>query len=69
MYFKRLYDLRVDHDLTQQQIADHLICHRLIYGKYERGEREIPCSMVIKLAKFYGTTTDYIFGLTDEMHK
>ena len=69
MYFKRLHDLRIDHDLTQQQIADFLICNRRVYSRYERGEREIPCSMVIKLAKFYGATTDYIFGLTDDMHK
>ena len=66
MYFKRLYDLRTDHDLTQQQISDHLICNRYVYARYERGDREIPVSMVIKLAKFYNTSTDYILGLTDD---
>ena len=69
MYFKRLYDLRTDHDLTQKQVAEYLICHPKVYSRYERGDREIPSSMVIKLAKFYNTTTDYIFGLSDEMHK
>lgn len=69
MYFKRLYDLRADHDLTQQQVADYLICNRRVYSRYERGEREIPSSMVIKLAELYNTSTDYIFGLTDDMHK
>ncbi|MBR5539674.1 MAG: helix-turn-helix transcriptional regulator [Clostridia bacterium] len=65
MFFKRLYDLRTDHDLTQQQVAEHLICDRRVYGRYERGEREIPCSMLIKLAELYNTSTDYILGLTD----
>lgn len=69
MYFKRLHDLRVDRDLTQQQVAEYLICNRRVYSRYERGEREIPSSMVIKLAKFYNTSTDYIFGLTDDMQK
>ncbi|MBR5507833.1 MAG: helix-turn-helix transcriptional regulator [Clostridia bacterium] len=66
MYFKRLYDLRIDNDLTQQQVADYLICNRLVYARYEKGQREIPVSMVIKLAKLYNTTSDYILGISDK---
>lgn len=66
MVFKRLYDLRTDNDLTQEQVADYLTCNRQVYARYERGLREIPVSMVIKLAKFYNVSTDYILGLTDE---
>ena len=65
MYFKRLYDLRIDHDLTQQQVADYLVCNRLVYARYERGQREIPVSMLIKLADFYNTSVDYILGRTN----
>ena len=65
MYFKRLYDLRADHDLSQREVAEKLVCHPKVYGRYERGVREIPVSMVIKLAKLYNTSTDYILGLTD----
>ena len=65
MYFKRMYDLRVDNDMTQQQVADYLVCNRLVYARYERGQREIPVSMLIKLAKLYNTSTDYILGLVD----
>lgn len=65
MYLKRLCDLRTDNDLTQQKVAEYLVCNRRVYSRYERGEREIPSSMVIKLAKLYNTSTDYIFGLTD----
>ena len=49
MYFKRLYDLRIDNDLTQQQVADYLTCNRQVYARYERGIREIPVSMLVKL--------------------
>jgi len=65
MFFKRLYDLRTDNDLTQQQIADYLMCNRQVYARYERGIREIPVSMVIKLAAFYNVSTDYILGIED----
>ena len=65
MYFRRLYDLRTDNDKTQQEIADYLLCHRQVYARYERGIREIPVSMLIKLAKYYKTSVDYILGLTD----
>ena len=67
MIFKRIHSLRCDRDLTQQQVADYLVCNRQVYARYERGQREIPVSMIIKLAKFYNTSTDYILGLTDEM--
>ena len=66
MYFRRIYDLRIDNDMTQQQVADYLLCHRVVYARYEKGHREIPVSMLIKLAELYGTTTDYILGLTDK---
>ena len=66
MHFQRIYDLRIDHDMTQQQVADYLLCNRIVYARYERGQREIPVSIVIKLAELYKTTTDYILGLTDK---
>ncbi len=65
MFFQRLYNLRTDNDKTQQDIADYLMCNRQVYARYERGLREIPVSMVIELAKYYNTSTDYILGLTD----
>lgn len=67
MKFQRIYDLRIDNDKTQQEIADYLMCNRQVYARYERGLREIPVSMLIKLSKYYKTSTDYILGLTDEM--
>ncbi len=69
MYFKRLYDLRNDHDLTQQNVADYLTCNRQVYARYERGLREIPVSMLIKLADLYDTSVDYILERTDDISK
>ena len=66
MYFQRIGDLRQDHDKTQRQIAELLQCNRQVYARYERGIREIPVSMLIKLAKYYGVTADYILGLSDQ---
>lgn len=65
MFIKRLHDLRIDNDLTQQQVADYLMCNRQVYARYERGLREIPISMIVKLAELYKTSVDYILGRTD----
>ena len=52
-YTKRLEDLRIDADKTQQQIADILVCQREVYRRYEKGERELPLWAAIKLAEYY----------------
>ncbi len=65
MYFKRIAELRIDHDKGQKEIAAFLNLHPNVYGRYERGDREIPVWAVIKLADYYHTSTDYILGRTD----
>ncbi len=67
MEFKRIKDLREDHDKTQQGIADILNMHRSVYRRYESGEREAPSWVIVKLAQYYGVSTDYLLGLTDKM--
>ena len=62
LYFKRLSDLRIDHDLTQQQVADILGCKREVYRRYEKGTRTIPVDFLIKLADYYGVSVDHILG-------
>ena len=64
MKFPRLADMRYDHDLNQTEVAKYLCMHPEVYGRYERGTREIPAWAVIKLAKLYHTSTDYLLGLT-----
>ena len=63
-YYPRLRDLREDHDLTQQQVADYLGMKQPQYSRYERGLRDVPTDVLIRLAKLYQTTTDYILGLS-----
>lgn len=58
----RIRDMREDNDLTQQQIAKILLCDQSLYSKYERGEREIPLHLLIKLADYYSTSLDYLVG-------
>ena len=65
MHFPRLRDLREDADRTQKYVADYLQMDRVVYRRYESGEREIPVWAVIRLAELYHTTTDYILGLSD----
>lgn len=64
-YYRRIRDLREDRDLTQQDIADYLEMKQSQYSRYERGIRDIPTDILIKLARYYKTSTDYILGLTD----
>jgi len=60
----RLRDLREDADLTQNQVAQYLNMSQTGYSKYETGENDIPTRVLIALAAFYGTSADYLLGIT-----
>ena len=64
-YYPRLRDLREDRDMTQQAVADLLGMKQSQYNRYERGIRDLPTDILIHLARFYNTSTDYILGLTE----
>ena len=66
MYLKRVEDLRIDNDLTQQEVANILNCKREVYRRYEKGIRELPLSYAIILAKFYHVSLDYLVGSSDK---
>ena len=61
----RLKDLREDNDLSQQDIAEYLNIPTRTYSSYENEERGLPIDILIKLAKFYNTSTDFILRLTN----
>lgn len=65
-YYPRLRDLREDGDLSQQQVADYLGMKQPHYSRYERGLRDVPSDILIRLAGLYGTSVDYLLGLTNE---
>lgn len=66
MHYPRLKDLREDHDMTQQKLVEILEMHKTTYTNYEQGKREIPFELVIRLAKLYNVSLDYIAGLSND---
>ena len=64
--YKRIRELREDNDLLQKHLAEYLHCSQVAYSRYELGTRDIPTPVLIDLAKFYNTTTDYILGISDK---
>ncbi len=69
MVFKRIRDLREDADLKQKDVAAILNCSQQVYSNYELGQRDVPTDILIALAKYYETTTDYILELSDDRYK
>lgn len=62
-YIKIIRDLREDHDLTQEQIAQYLGTSQTMYARYERGANELPIRHLIKLCELYNVSADYILGI------
>ena len=65
--YRRLRDLREDHDLRQADIASYLQCTQVCYSNYEMGKRDVPTEVLCRLADYYGTSTDYLLGRTNEL--
>ncbi len=63
--YERIRALREDRDLKQKEIAQLLQVSQGTYSRYESGYLDIPSSVLIKLASFYGVSVDYLLGLTD----
>lgn len=68
MEYKRIKELRIDNDKSQKEVADHLSIAQRTYSGYENGTRNIPVQIVVALAKYYGTTADYLLNLSDDRH-
>jgi len=64
-YYRRIRDMREDHDLTQRQLAAILNMAQPQYNRYEQGLRDIPTAVLIQLADLYQTSTDYLLGRTE----
>lgn len=65
----KLKDLREDRDLKQREIAKLIKTTQSYYSQLENGQKIITVDRLIKLAKFYNVSTDYILGLTDSKNK
>ncbi len=63
--YRRIRELREDRELTQKELAAILKCSQQVYSNYELGQRDIPTDILIKLARFYKVSTDYILGISE----
>ena len=63
--YPRIRDLREDKDLNQTQVAKMLGMSQTGYSKYETGENDVPTAILIKLARYYNTSIDFLLGQTD----
>ena len=63
VYAEKLRELRIDHDRTQQQIAELLQTTQTYYAKYENGKHPLPIKHLITLCEYYHVSADYILGL------
>jgi len=63
--YGRIRDLREDKDILQREMAEYLHCSQVAYSRYELGLRDIPTQVLILLAKYHNTSTDYLLDITN----
>lgn len=64
-YYERIREIREDHSITQQKVADLLHIGQRTYADYESGKTRIPVDSLLILAKFYDVSMDYITGASN----
>ena len=64
MKFENIRSLRIDNGLTQKQVAQLLGISQNTYSQYEVGVLNYPVDAIVKLADYYGVSTDYLLGRT-----
>lgn len=67
--YKRLRELREDHDMSQTTLAKMIGMSQTGYSKYETGENDVPTAILIKLANIYNTSIDYILEQTNNTER
>lgn len=65
MEFIRIRNFREDNDLTNKQMGEILGISGQCYSRYERGLRNMPIEILIKIADYFNTSVDYLVGITD----
>ena len=63
--FVRIRNLREDSDKTQEEIAGVLGTTQQVYSRYENGTNELPIRHLLRLADYYGVSTDYLLCRSD----
>lgn len=62
---ERLRELREDSNLTQTALAKEILVDQRSLSFYEIGKYEPNLETLIKIAKYFNVSTDYLLGLTD----
>ena len=57
--------MREDHDLSQQSVADAIGITQRKYSYVETEVQPLTDELIVKLARFYGVSADYLLRLTD----
>ncbi len=65
--YNRIKDIREDRDIKQSVLAEYLGVHQTTYSSYELGKLSLTADVLVKLAKYYNTSVDYLLGLTDKI--
>ena len=65
IFSDRLIELKVAHNVRQQDIADAIGISLRGYQYYEKGTKEPTMSKLIALAKYFDVSLDYLVGITD----
>lgn len=63
---EQLQNLRKSRNLTQEEISDIIGVKLSTYQKYERDVISPPYDTLIKIAKYYNVSTDYLLGLQEQ---
>jgi len=67
--YKRIRELREDHDLTQKEISAKIGISQRSYSYYETGKRMLPPEIIVALAEYYNVSADYILEISDDTEK
>ena len=63
--YKRLKDMREDHDLSQKDVAQLLGTNQQQISRWETGTQMMGVDKYVILARYYNVSVDYLLGLTD----
>ena len=66
MLSKRLKELRIENNYSQYEIANLIGIAQVTYSHYELGRRSISMQNLVKIAKIYNVSTDYLRGISDD---
>ncbi len=64
-----LEELREERDLTKKEVAQKLKVSASIYGRWEKGNADIPTKRIIQLSNFFNVNIDYLLGLTNKRYE